>query len=185
MDKLKPLLPTLKEKKRYLVYEVISSRKFGKDAGGKAIVSRVGRSYIYLMSKQEQVLSGSEASSHYYHPEVYYSDSGILTLLKIMELLVREKKPISEVIKPFDIYYHSGEVNIKVEKKDEAIEKIAETFGDGEQSRLDGIGVEYDDVWFNVRKSNTEPLLRIRLEGTSKEVVDRYKEKVLEIIQSI
>ncbi|MAG38551.1 phosphomannomutase/phosphoglucomutase [Candidatus Woesearchaeota archaeon] len=168
-----------------VLYDCISSRIIEKtivDNGGVPIVTRVGRSYIYLTAKKEDVLFGAEASSHYYHQEVYHSDNGLLTLLKIMELLIEEKKSLSMLVEPYKIYAHSGEVNVGVEGKDEKIKLIAEEFKDGKQSRLDGISVEYDNAWFNVRKSNTEPLLRVRIEGKNKESVDDMKRRILEII---
>lgn len=168
-----------------VLYDCISSRSVQKvidDFGGKGIVSRVGRSYLYLTAKNEEVVLGSEASSHYYHPEVYYSDNGLLTLLKIMELLVYEQVSLSDAVKPFDIYFHSGEVNLEVKDKEAAVERIKSEFSDGKQSVLDGISISYDNVWFNVRPSNTEPLLRIRIEGTSEKMVNEFKEKILRIV---
>jgi phosphomannomutase len=171
-----------------VLYDCISSRiipKTIKDNGGIPIVVRVGRSYIYLAAKQNDVIFGAEASSHYYHREVYHGDNGVLTLLKLMELLVDEQKPVSELVKPYQIYVHSGEVNLEVESneiKDAKIAEITEKFSDGEQSTLDGIGVIYDDVWFNVRKSNTEPVLRLRIEGKTKEAMEDMKNKLLDIV---
>lgn len=169
-----------------IIYDCISSKiipKTIKDNGGIPIVTRVGRSYIYQSAKKEDVIFGLEASSHYYYREVYHSDNGLLTLLRMMELIVEEGKPISEIAKPFYKYSQSGEINLEVDDKDGKIEEIAETFSDYDISRLDGIEVDTGDVWFTVRKSNTEPVLRIRIEAETEELVENMKEKLLLMLQ--
>jgi len=169
-----------------ILFDCISSRIIKKtieDNGGVALVTRVGRSFIYSTAKEKDVVFGAEASSHYYHREVYHSDNGLLTLLKMMRIVTQNNKPLSEVIAPYAIYAHSGEVNIKVEDKEKSIDAVKEKFSDGKQSFIDGVSVEYGDVWFNVRQSNTEPILRIRLEGTNKDFVNDMKEKILGLLK--
>jgi len=168
-----------------ILFDCISSKVIPKtieENGGVPIVTRVGRSFIYLMAKEKDVIFGAEASSHYYHREVYHSDNGLLTILKVMKIISLEQKPLSEIVAPFNIFAHSGEVNIKVQDKEKSIAKVKEEFSDGKQSFMDGISVDYEDVWFNVRQSNTEPVLRIRIEGKNKALVEETKQKILKLV---
>jgi phosphomannomutase len=125
---------------------------------------------------------GLELSGHFYFRDNFYADSGAVAMMAMLGLLSREKKPMSELIGPLRRYSSTGEVNFEVRDKDAKIEEIAKKFADGRQSRVDGITVEYDDWWFNVRKSNTEPLLRLTLEGKTRELMDQGLAKVEPIL---
>ena len=101
-----------------------------------------------------------------------------------MSELSKSGQTFSEYIKPYQKYFHSGEINSKVIDPKAKIEEIRSKFADGKQSDLDGITVEYDDYWFNVRASNTEPLLRLNLEATTKEKMEEKRDELLELIRS-
>ena len=153
-------------------------------AGGKGIVMRTGRSYIYQRARAEDVAFAAEASSHYYYREVYHGDHGLLTLLKVMEIVANMQKPLSEIVKEYDTYTNTGQINVPVKgDAKQAIEKVAATFQDGEQSRIDGITIEYPDAWLIARPSNTEPLIRLRVESKDKEKVEELKQRVMEVVQ--
>lgn len=155
-------------------------------AGGKPIIMRTGRSFIYQQAKQEDVLFAAEASSHYYHREVYHGDNGLLTLLKVMEIVVKEKKHLSKIVKPFDTYHDTNQINVPVAgDAKEAVKKVADDFKDYEQNDMDGVSVFLNDeyeTWFIVRPSNTEPLIRLRVEGKNAEKVDELKEKIMGLV---
>jgi phosphomannomutase len=115
---------------------------------------------------------GLELSGHFYFRDNFCADSGVIAMISLLNLLSRERAPLSELVRPLQRYSSTGEMNFEVEDKDGKIEEISRKFADGRQSRIDGITVEYDDWWFNVRKSNTEPLLRLTLEGKTRELMD-------------
>lgn len=142
-------------------------------AGGRPVVERVGHSYMKGTMRRLKAPFGLELSGHFYFRDNYYADSGHIAMIAMLNLLSRERKPFSEVVRPLRRYAPTGEINYEVADKDAKIEEIARKFRDGRQTRIDGITVDYDDWWFNVRKSNTEPLLRLTLEGNTKEIRDR------------
>ncbi len=135
--------------------------------GGVPMMSRVGHSFIKRAMRQHDAAFGGELSGHYYFRENYYCDSGAFALLKVLSALCRERKPLSELVRPLQRYFGSGEINSEVEDKDAKIAELARTYADGKQSRVDGLSVEYEDWWFNVRPSNTEPVLRLVVEATT------------------
>jgi phosphomannomutase len=128
---------------------------------------------------------GGEVSGHYYFRDFYCADSGTIPALLILELLSVEGKKMSELLEPLrSRYFISGEINSEVEDQDAKMEEIAERYSDGEQGRLDGISVDYDDWHFNVRPSNTEPLLRLNLESIiSQEHLEEKRDEVLALIR--
>jgi phosphomannomutase len=100
-----------------------------------------------------------------------------------LEYISQQNKPVSEIIQPYKRYYHSGEINSVVEDKKAAIQRLADKYSDADISYLDGITVTYDDFWFNVRPSNTEPKLRLNLEAKTPELMEQKRDEVLEIIR--
>jgi phosphomannomutase len=121
---------------------------------------------------------GGELSGHFYYRDNYCTDSALITLVHILNIVSKAKKPLSELIKPLRRYYASGEKNFKVEEKKAKMEELAKRYSDGHIDHLDGVTVGYKDWWFNCRPSNTEPLLRLNIEAKSKELLD---EKLSEI----
>ena len=153
--------------------------------GGKASVTRVGHSLIKEQMIKENAIFGGESSGHYFYKFPYGTfEAPIVLTLKFLEYLSLQNKPVSEVIAPYKVYFHSGEINSEVAEKEEKIKEIAQKYADATISYLDGITVEYPDFWFNVRPSNTESLLRLNLEAKSKELMEQKRDEVLDFIRS-
>ncbi|HYE98128.1 MAG TPA: phosphomannomutase/phosphoglucomutase [Planctomycetota bacterium] len=153
-----------------VVYDLRSSRVVPEEiarAGGRPIRERVGHSFIKETMKREDAVLGGELSGHYYFRDHYFADSGLLAFAKVLDLLGREGRPIGELLSPLRRTVHTGEINFRVEDREGLFRRLTETFADGRQDRLDGLTVEYADWWFNVRASNTEPLVRLNLEALS------------------
>ncbi len=151
-----------------VVYDLRSSRAIAEDIrrlGGEPVKERVGHAFIKATMRRVGAPLGGELSGHFYFADHYYCDSALVATAKLLALLATGGQRLSELRKPIERYAQSGEVNFVVEDPDAKIEELAAAFGDGEQSRLDGISVDYEDWWFNVRKSNTEPKLRLNVEA--------------------
>ena len=155
-------------------------------AGGTPYVNRVGHAFFKERMRREGSLFGGEVSGHYYFRDFYCADSGTIPALLMLELLARERRALSELLEPYRSHYFiSGEVNSEVEDPAAKMEEIAERYSDARQSRLDGISIEYEDWHFNVRPSNTEPLLRLCLESlVSPQDMQRRRDEVLALIRS-
>jgi phosphomannomutase len=155
-------------------------------AGGVPQVNRVGHAFFKTRMKQEGSLFGGEVSGHYYFRDFYCADSGTLPALLILEHLSKQGRPMSQLLAPFrERYFISGEINSEVSDQQAKMEEISARYADAKQSRLDGISIDYEDWHFNVRPSNTEPLLRLCLESLrSQEDMERRRDEVLEIIRS-
>jgi len=174
-----------KHKKGPIVYDVRSSWAVAEEIrkyGGIPSQERVGHAFMKAALRARNAVFGGELSGHYYFRDNFYTDSGLIALVELLNALSAERKPMSEVMAPLQRYHATGEVNFEVEDKEAKLKQLGETFKDGKISRLDGITVEFEDWWFNVRPSNTEPLLRLNLEATSRELMEKAQEKVSEII---
>ena len=153
--------------------------------GGTAEVNRVGHAFFKTRMREEGAAFGGEVSGHYYFRDFYCADSGTIPALLILELLSTREARMSELLAPLhERYFISGEINSKVDDAKAKIKEIADRHSDGEQSRLDGISVDYDDWHFNVRPSNTEPLLRLNLESlVSREDMEDRRDELLGLIR--
>ncbi|MBK9944466.1 MAG: phosphomannomutase/phosphoglucomutase [Kouleothrix sp.] len=156
-----------------------------KAAGGTPLIERVGHAFIKRRMAAERVLFGGEVSGHYYFQDFYYADSGLIPALLIMEMLAKTGKPMSELLAPLEAkYFISGEINSKVADVPAKMAELAQRYGDGKIERLDGISVSYDTWHFNVRGSNTEPLLRLNLESVASPAeMQQKRDEVLGIIR--
>ncbi len=154
--------------------------------GGRALINRVGHAFFKARMREEHAVFGGEVSGHYYFRDFYCADSGTIPALLILELLGRRQTSMSELLEPYrSRYFISGEINSAVARPEEKIEELAERYAGARQHRLDGISVDYDDWHFNVRPSNTEPLLRLCLESlVSREDMERRRDEVLDVIRS-
>ena len=164
-----------------IMYSLNSSRivrETIQKSGGVPIVSRVGSAFIKDQMRKEKAIFAGEVSGHYYFKTLDYTDNADLVMLKVMEILSKEKKTLSELIRPFKKYWQSGEMNFEVEDKQAKILEIEKEYSGGRISHLDGLTVEYKDWWFNIRPSNTEDLLRLVVEAETEGLM---KEKVKEI----
>jgi phosphomannomutase len=172
-----------------ILYDVRASRAVkdvAEQAGGKALMNRVGHAFFKTRMREEHAVFGGEVSGHYYFHDFYCADSGTIPALLILELLSKRGKRMSELLEPYrSKYFISGEINSEVSDGEAKIEELAAKYEDGHQYRLDGLSVEYDDWHFNVRPSNTEPLLRLCLESLrSREDMERRRDEVLAVIRS-
>ncbi|MCK4642374.1 phosphomannomutase/phosphoglucomutase [bacterium] len=170
-----------------VLYDVRSSRmvKEAVDAaGGNSYLCMVGHAYFKQLLREKDAFFGGELAGHFYFKENYYTDSGTIMMMKMLNFLSEKKKNLSELAAPFLKYYQSGEINSEVEDKDGKIEDVAKMYKDGEQFRIDGLTVIYEKWWFNLRKSNTEPLLRLTLEADTEELMKEKVEDLLKIIRS-
>jgi len=172
-----------------ILYDVRASRAVPdmvRRAGGTPYVNRVGHAFFKTRMREEGSLFGGEVSGHYYFRDFYCADSGTLPALLILEQLAREGTAMSALLAPYhERYFISGEINSEVADQDAKMEEIAARYADARQERLDGISVDYDDWHFNVRPSNTEPLLRLCLESlVSPQDMERRRDEVLALIRS-
>jgi phosphomannomutase len=163
-----------------IVYDLRSSKVVPDEiaaAGGVAKRDRVGHAFIKKTMAETKAVFGGELSGHFYFQGNFYADSGAIAFAKVLSVLSKSPATASEQLKPLAKYFQSGEVNFHVEDKQAKIREIAETYKDGKTDYLDGITVDMKDWWFNVRQSNTEPLLRLNLECPSKAMLDeKFKE---------
>jgi phosphomannomutase len=153
---------------------------------GRHDLSRVGHAFFKIRMREEGAVFGGEVSGHYYFRDFWNADSGTIPALLVLELLSLDGRSLAELMAEFrSRYFISGEINSEVADQEAKMEEIAERYGDGEQARLDGISVDYPDWHFNVRPSNTEPLLRLNLESlVSREDMERKRDEVLALIRS-
>ncbi|HEX3518814.1 MAG TPA: phosphomannomutase/phosphoglucomutase [Solirubrobacteraceae bacterium] len=172
-----------------ILYDVRASRAVAdtvRAAGGVPYVNRVGHAFFKTRMRKEGSLFGGEVSGHYYFRDFYCADSGTVPALLVLELLAREGRSLSELLERYrSRYFISGEINSEVADAEAKMEEIAGRYSDARQERLDGISIDYEDWHFNVRSSNTEPLLRLCLESlVSPADMERRRDEVLALIRS-
>ena len=155
---------------------------------GKALMNRVGHAFIKRRMREENAVFGGEVTGHYYFRDNFYADNGFIPALMILDLMSKKSMSLHDLLKPLrEKYFISGEINTKVASMDIAAKKIEELkkrYASGNPYDLDGVSAEYPDWHFNVRQSNTEPLLRLNLEGLTPEIMDKRRDEVLGIIRS-
>jgi phosphomannomutase len=177
-----------KEKGARIVYDVRASRAVPDRiaaAGGAALMHRVGHAFIKRRMRDEGAVFGGEVSGHFYFRENWFADNGMIPALLMLELVGSSGQPLSRLLAPLRERYHlSGEINSKVADVPAALARIEERFKDGRLTRLDGLSVDYDDWHFNVRASNTEPLLRLNLEAYTASDMERHRDEVLKLIRA-
>jgi phosphomannomutase len=165
-----------------IVYNIICSKavpEMIKEWGGRPLLSKVGYNSVTAVMRDQKGIMGGELSSHYSFRDNGYSDSGFIAFVILLQLLSNHDQPLSEIVKPFYKYVKSPELNFSAPGgpasgwKVAIVEKIKNKYKDGKQDFLDGITVSYKDWWFNVRPSNTEPLLRLTIEADTKEILDQ------------
>jgi len=154
-----------------------------RDEGGVPVRTRVGHSFIKQVMAETGAIFGGEHSGHYYFRDNFRADSGLIAAVVALGELSDADAPLSDVLAPFRKYFASGEINTRVGDPAATIEEIADTLADGRQDRLDGLTVEFDDWWCNVRPSNTEPLLRLNAEATTAEILAEKTALVLGVIR--
>jgi phosphomannomutase len=169
-----------------VVHNLICSRavpEIVREMGGTPVRTRVGHSFIKQVMAETGAIFGGEHSGHYYFRDNWRADSGIIAALVVLAQLSAAGVPLSELRRPFERYAASGEINTRVADQEAAMEKVAAAWPDAPKDRLDGLSVDCGDFWFNVRPSNTEPLLRLNLEARDAETCRRATDEVLTIIR--
>jgi phosphomannomutase len=155
--------------------------------GGKAVMNRVGHAFIKRRMREENAVFGGEVTGHYYFKDFSFCDNGFIPALLILELMSRKKKTLRDLLAPFrEKYFISGEINTRVADMsviDARLKDLTERYKDGHTYTLDGFSAEFPDWHFNVRASNTEPLLRLNLEATTQALMEKRRDEVLGIIR--
>lgn len=190
MDLITGLVAEIILKKRpgaTILYDLRSSRavkEIIEENGGTAKECKVGHANIKRQMREDGAIFAGELSGHYYFEENSFAEAGTLPALLLLNLMTETGKPISELVATLRRYAHSGEINSEVHDKDAVLTTLKTKYTDGKQHELDGLKVEYTDWWFNVRPSNTEPLLRLNLEATTPELMEKKKTELLALIRS-
>jgi phosphomannomutase len=177
-----------KEPGAKVIYDVRASRAVPdaiEGAGGVALMNRVGHAFIKARMRKEDAAFAGEVSGHYYFRDFSQADSGVVPFLLMLELISKRGRRLSEILEPLRLrYFITGELNTPVPDVALKLQELKERYAEGRVSHLDGISVDFDDWHFNVRPSNTEPLLRLNLEATSEELMEQKRDEVLEVIRS-
>jgi phosphomannomutase len=173
-----------------VLYNLICSRVVPEviaEHGGVAVRTRVGHSYIKQVMAETDAVFGGEHSGHYYYRDNYRADSGIITALLVLEMMSRSDKPLSALLEPYRRYSDSGEINTSVPDAAAVMEGVGrlEVEGGAEVDRLDGVSVNHGDWWYNLRPSNTEPLLRLNVEAPDSDACARHVREVLKLVESV
>jgi phosphomannomutase len=172
-----------------VIYDVRASRAVPETierAGGVPLVNRVGHAFIKHRMRKEAATFAGEVSAHYYFRDFAQADSGVVPFLLMLELLSKRGKPLSELLAPYrDRFFLTGEINTPVADVALKLQELKERYAaeGGRISHLDGVSVDFDDWHFNVRPSNTEPLLRLNLEALSRERMEEKRAEVLELLR--
>jgi phosphomannomutase len=171
-----------------IVYNLICSRSVPEtiaEHGGTPIRSRVGHSFIKAIMRENDAVFGGEHSGHFYFRDNWYADSGLIAALTVIELISEEGLALSEILKPIDNRVRSGEINSEVSDIPAVLERVEATYAaqGATIDHLDGLTVEFDDWWFNLRGSNTQPLLRLNVEADETALLDEKTAEVLHLIR--
>jgi phosphomannomutase len=169
-----------------IVHNLICSKavpEIIRENGGTPVRTRVGHSFIKQVMAETGAVFGGEHSAHYYFRDNWRADSGSIAAMCVLELLSRADVPLSEFRKPFERYVQSGEINSRVKDPQAVVEAVAAAFADQNEDFLDGLTVDTGEWWFNLRPSNTEPLLRLNLEAPTEPACERHTAEVLALIR--
>jgi len=171
-----------------ILYNLICSRsvpELVEKAGGIPIRSQVGHSIIKKVMRERNAIFGGEHSGHFYFRDHYYADSGLIALLVVLELISQEGKRVSDLLRPLDRRFRSGEINRRVADATAKLKELAQRYADAREiDYLDGITIQYDDWWCNIRPSNTEPLLRLNVEADDATLLEKQRDELLALIRS-
>ena len=178
-----------KEPGAAIIYSAVCSKalpELVRREGGRPIRTKAGHSIIKPQMRSNNAAFGGEHSGHFYFRDNYFADSGIIAMLTVAELVGRQQDPLSELLAPIDPYVRSGEINSEVKDQTATLEKLEEHYAEREGANidhLDGLTVDFGDWWFNLRPSNTEPLLRLNVEASDRATMERERDEILELIR--
>ncbi|MEK7664139.1 MAG: phosphomannomutase/phosphoglucomutase [Patescibacteria group bacterium] len=170
-----------------IAYNAICSKavpEFVKKWGGNPIRTQVGFVNVRDALIKNNGIMGGELSGHYCFKDYFYMDSGMITFLILLQIISKDARKVSEIVKELSPYFKSAELNFEIDDKETVLGKVKEKYSDGKQDFLDGVTVEYKDWWFNVRPSNTEPLLRLTIETDTKDMLELKKKELSQFINS-
>ena len=176
-----------KEKGAAILYNLICSKAVPeviKTEGGRPIRTRVGHALIKPLMKKHNAVFGGEHSGHFYFRNNWFADSGLIALVVCLELISEENRPLSDLVQSIDTYVRSGEINSRLENIPQRLSRIENHYSGGQIDHLDGLTVDFGEWWFNLRPSNTEPLLRLNVEATSRELLNQKTAELLKLIGS-
>jgi len=179
-----------KHKKQKIIYNLVNSKIVPETIekyGGKAVIERVGHSFIKDTMKKINAIFACEHSAHYYFRDNFNADSGIIASLIVCEIISTKKKKLSQLVKEFEVYNKIEETNFEVKDKKAKLKEIKDLYNKQNPKNimeLDGVTVEFDDYWFNVRPSNTEPLLRLNLEADSNKLMEEKTKELSKLINN-
>jgi phosphomannomutase len=180
----------LKEPGATIIYDLRAShavRDVAARYGGRALMNRVGHAFIKRRMREEDAAFGGEVTGHYYFRDFYYADNGFIPALLILELMSKKNKPLRDLLEPYrERYFISGEINTKLARMEDVpatLGAIESRYQDAKISKLDGVSIDYPEWHFNVRPSNTEPLLRLNLEAASPALMQQRRDEVLSLIR--
>jgi len=165
-----------------ILYDLRSSwavKEAIEEKGGKPVQCRVGHAFIKQQMRENNAIFAGELSGHYYFRDNYTTESSAMATLCVANIVSRSDKPLSELLKPLRRYFASGEINSEVHSTEAVLKRLKEKYADGRMYMLDGVSVEYADWWFNVRASNTEPLIRLNLEAKSEATMKAKRDELL------
>jgi phosphomannomutase len=178
-----------KEPGATIIYSAVCSKalpELVRREGGNPIRTKAGHSIIKPQMRKHDAAFGGEHSGHFYFRDNYFADSGIIALLTVAELVGRQDGPLSELLAPIDPYVRSGEINSEVGDQDATMKKVEEHYAERNSpnvDHLDGLTVDFGDWWFNLRPSNTEPLLRLNVEARDRETMERERDEILKLMR--
>lgn len=189
MDTMTALIGSelLGHEKGVILYDLRSSwavKEVISEHGGTPMMSRVGHAFIKQQMRENNAVFAGELSGHYYFRKNFFTESSSMAALCVANLLSRGNKPLSEYVRPVRRYHASGEINSTVQEPSKVMDQLTKKYSDGRLSKLDGVSVEYADWWFNVRASNTEPLVRLNLEAKTSDLMARKRDELLAVIRA-
>ncbi|WP_292490082.1 phosphomannomutase/phosphoglucomutase [Methanoculleus sp. 10] len=169
-----------------ILYDLRSSRAVVEAierAGGRGVRSRVGHAFIKARMREENALFAGELSGHYYYRDMGFTDNGLVTMVMVANILAASGRPLSELIRPLDRYPSTGEVNLRVSDPEQVFAALAARYRDAGLDHLDGLTVGYPAWWFNIRRSHTEPVVRLNLEADTEGLMHEKAREVLGVIR--
>src|SRR5829696_7307129 len=178
-----------KEPGATIIYSAVCSKalpELVRREGGSPLRTKAGHSIIKPQMRKHDAAFGGEHSGHFYFRDNYFADSGIIALLTVAELVGRQDGPLSELLAPIDPYVRSGEINSEVEDQDATLKKVEKHYAERDDpnvDHLDGLTVDFGGWWFNLRPSNTEPLLRLNVEAKDRETMEKERDELLDLIR--
>jgi phosphomannomutase len=188
MDTITALIArhVLEQERGVILYDLRSSwavKEIIQESRGTPIMCRVGHAFIKQQMRDTHALFAGELSGHYYFRDNYYTESSAMAVLHIANLVSRSAQPLSEMVKPICRYFASGEINSEVANAGAVLDALRKKYRDGRAIELDGLSVEFKDWWFNVRSSNTEPLVRLNIEARTQPLMEQKRDELLAIIR--